>query len=422
VAVNYGKEDSRLGSVYSALTKYLLQRRGGDWHRKPRASGLYHLILGEASGGGIDWGKLAACSSMYGSRPLSNYYRGFRTLCRKTMMVEMLRDFGDAVTLGDGSGAVTTEYTVPSRLAVDSYLPSTFLFFPAKRENSERDEFTAEYARRAEAGLDNTWILKPSDGAKGESIVVMDDRDAILAFLDAKDAGSIAWVVQKYLENPMLLPGGRKFDVRCWVLVTHTYDIYIYTQGVLRTSSVAFSLSDLDDRFAHLCNHCVQELHPDYGSHNGEPTNELFYTAFDSYLEASGLTDCEGRPVRLASHILPQIEAQVIHSLLAARGNMEVGAVNDYQCFNLFGYDFMLDDTGKVLLVEVNSSPAVAARLLDGLIDDLVNVAIDPLFPPQAREGVVPPLAQPRRLDDEVEDDVKFSGSPGRFKQIFAAC
>ena len=50
--------------------------------------------------------------------------------------------------------------------------------------------------------------------------------------------------------------------------------IYVYREGVLRTGCTAFTLDDLDDRFTHLSNHCIQVDHPDYGKF--EPTNEMW--------------------------------------------------------------------------------------------------------------------------------------------------
>merc|ERR1719235_1202552 len=173
---------------------------------------------------------------------------------------------------------------------LDSFLPQTFLFC---RSCHERSEFVQEYRRRQDAGLDNTWILKPSGGAHGDDIVVMRGEDDILKFLKMQqEAGRGAWVVQKYLHNPLLLPGQRKFDVRCMVLVTHDYSIYLYSEGILRSCSVKFSLEDLDDRFAHLANHCLQEHHPEYGSY--EPLNLLSYDAFDKILHESGQLGPDG--------------------------------------------------------------------------------------------------------------------------------
>merc|ERR1712072_1362811 len=149
--------------------------------------------------------------------------------------------------------------------------------------------------------------------------------------------------------------------------------------GILRSCSVKFSLDDLSDRFAHLANHCLQVHHADYGKH--EPLNLLSYADFDKFLCESGQVDRNGCPARLETCILPQIEAQVIYSLLAAKDQMEVQDNANYQCFNLLGYDFMLDDKCNVYLLEVNSSPTTDPRLIPHLVEEVVKIALDPLFP-----------------------------------------
>lgn len=358
-AVNYGQQNHKLGEVYSALANHLHKHRA-DWNP---TSGMQscHLVLGEAQAAGVHWAKLGISRV----KPLVNFYRGFQTLCRKTMMAQSLR-----------SHAILTRTSE----VLDRFLPKTFIF---TKKHQERTELIQEYRRRRQEGLENTWILKPSGGAHGDNIVVMNKEEDILRFLDEQqqsDAGIAPWVVQKYLDRPLLLPGGRKFDVRCMVLVTHDYSIYLYSQGILRSCSVKFSLDDLSDRFVHLANHCLQVHHPDYGKH--EDLNLLTYADFDKFLCESGHLGSDGRPVRLETHILPQIEAQVVYSLQSVKDQMEVQDNANYRCFNLLGFDFMMDDQYNVYLIEVNSSPTTDPRLIPQLVEEVLKVAVDTVFPP----------------------------------------
>ena len=106
--------------------------------------------------------------------------------------------------------------------------PPAFVFHPSKGEANPHDELCTAFSARAArvAPANNRWILKPSEGAKGEGIFIVSQLDEIQAHLatqveraEAGDAVS-SWVVQRYIHNPLLLAAGqRKFDIRCWVLV-----------------------------------------------------------------------------------------------------------------------------------------------------------------------------------------------------------
>ena len=57
---------------------------------------------------------------------------------------------------------------------VTEWFPDSYLFYPAKPERSEREQFVAAYEARAAAEPNgkNVWILKPSDGGKVRCHVV----------------------------------------------------------------------------------------------------------------------------------------------------------------------------------------------------------------------------------------------------------
>lgn len=46
---------------------------------------------------------------------------------------------------------------------------------------------------------------------KGKDIFISDNIEEILAFVDEQTQG---YVVQEYIENPLLLDNNRKFDIR----------------------------------------------------------------------------------------------------------------------------------------------------------------------------------------------------------------
>lgn len=87
---------------------------------------------------------------------------------------------------------------------------------------------------------------------------------------------------------------------RSWVLVDHQYNIYLYREGVLRTSSEPYNSSDLQNMTSHLTNHCIQKEHSqNYGRY--EEGNEMFFDEFRQYLLTT-------HNVAMETSILPQIK------------------------------------------------------------------------------------------------------------------
>ena len=61
------------------------------------------------------------------------------------------------------------------------------------------------------------------------------------------------------------------------------------------------------------------------------------------------------------------------------------------ECFELYGFDFMVSDDMNVWVLEVNASPDISLyeehyrHLAKGLVDDIVALAVDPYFPPHPK-------------------------------------
>lgn len=84
--------------------------------------------------------------------------------------------------------------------------------------------------------------------------------------------------------------------------------------------------------------------------------------------------------VSLATEILPQINTIVKKCLLGLKEELTTEGLG-YYSFQLFGFDFMIDAQFHVWLLEVNGAPACAKALLPDLARDLVQKAIEPIFP-----------------------------------------
>jgi hypothetical protein len=71
--------------------------------------------------------------------------------------------------------------------------------------------------------------------------------DSALEHVNTKGTMGSTWIIQKYIEHPLLL-SGRKFDIRSFVLVTPNKQVWLHSESYIRTSSVKYTLDNLDDR------------------------------------------------------------------------------------------------------------------------------------------------------------------------------
>ncbi|KAK2531673.1 hypothetical protein Q9966_008554 [Columba livia] len=159
---------------------------------------------------------------------------------------------------------------------------------------------------------DTTWACHLAFWAR-EGILISSEAAELLDFID--EQGQVH-VIQKYLEKPLLLePGHRKFDIRSWVLVDHQYNIYLYREGVLRTSSEPYNSANFQDKTCHLTNHCIQkEYSKNYGRY--EEGNEMFFEEFNQYLMDALNTTLENSILLQIKHIIRKLYAELCQGIV----------------------------------------------------------------------------------------------------------
>lgn len=106
------------------------------------------------------------------------------------------------------------------------------------------------------------WILKAVSLNRGQGIYVVsslkDCRDKIAKMChDRSLTKESHFVIQKYIEAPLLI-NSRKFDIRVWVLVTQTNEIFWFKEFYARLSTVDFTTGDFANNYVHLTNQAVQ--------------------------------------------------------------------------------------------------------------------------------------------------------------------
>ncbi|CAF3201071.1 unnamed protein product [Rotaria socialis] len=225
-------------------------------------------------------------------------------------------------------------------------------------------------------GTRNIWILKPGAKSRGRGIVVYDRLDDILKLTTSSLVNDRKFVVQKYIERPLLIHN-TKFDIRQWFLVTdwNPLTIWMFKDCYLRFCTEHFSLSTTQQS-VHLCNYSIQKHYKNNSNRHADlPVENMWTNAefIEKYLKPNKLAD------KWDSFIYPAMKDSIICSMLVAQDTIEPRK----NSFELFGADFMLGEDLKPWLIEINCSPtmarctAVTTEMCDGVLEDTCKLIID---------------------------------------------
>lgn len=266
-----------------------------------------------------------------------------------------------------------------------SAVPLTFVV----RKGSSDEEFghwQRAFDAISEAKGQCMWLVKPGDKAnQGKGIVICDSKEEVEETVNSKER---AWVIQKYMELPFLVRK-RKFDIRSYCLLAQdpqdgSLRGYFYKEAYLRTTSTEYSLKT-KDRFVHLNNDAVQKHGEDYGKF--ESANKMSLAEFQRYLDDQHRSD--GFSVQ--EHLVPQMRSLMADALKA--GGARFNPRNIKQCFEVFGFDFMVDASFRVWLIEVNTNPCLEpcnthlARVIPKMLDEAFMLSLDQVFTPNTAQG-----------------------------------
>jgi tubulin monoglycylase TTLL3/8 len=125
----------------------------------------------------------------------------------------------------------------------------------------------------------------------------------------------------------------------------------MYKDCYFRTSSNKFDLKDLANRFVHLTNDAVQEHNEDYGKF--ESANKFSINDFQRYLDQQ----MPHLSISFTRDIFPRIERLVTDSFRAVYRRVDPSKLANQ--FEIFGFDFMIDEQFRVYLIECNTNPCI---------------------------------------------------------------
>lgn len=220
------------------------------------------------------------------------------------------------------------------------------------------------------------WIMKPVNSSCGRGVKVIDQKSKLPFKKD--------FLVSEYINNPHLI-NGLKYDLRVYVVIT-SFDplrVYCYNEGLVRFATEKYTLSKkkIKKRFIHLTNFSVNKKALKYKKNiNSSVDGEGSKWSFSAYKKK--LIEIGSDPTAL----FKKIHDLIVKVCIATESYMSNGngiiKLLDHRnnCFELFGFDILIDNNLKPWLMEVNVSPSLSssspldAKIKTSLICDILNL------------------------------------------------
>ena len=181
-------------------------------------------------------------------------------------------------------------------------------------------------------------------------------------------------IIQKYLDNPLLYKK-RKFDIRCFVLLDSNLNLFYCREGHLKGSSELYNVKN-SNKFIHITNYSFQKKSSKFQKY--EEGNEISYNDFKLFLKEENI------PLEKFDLMIEQIKFLIKVSFKSV--SKKLYKINNVLCFELFGYDFIIDNDFKPWILEINNNPglcissSVIKKIIPRMIDDAFRLTIDKVF------------------------------------------
>lgn len=201
-----------------------------------------------------------------------------------------------------------------------------------------------------------TFIVKPDTGSQGEGIYLLRDvHDYIM------NNGRIN-VCQEYLADVFLIDRF-KFDLRVYTVLTslEPLEFYICKEGLARFSTVPYenpTNKNLHETFMHLTNYSLNKKSSTFNrSERDDEGSKRTLTSVFTRLRRSGHN---------VDKLWQRIERIVVKTLLAITPDLKIEFQSALpankpgpSCFQILGFDIILMNNLKPMLLEINGSPSL---------------------------------------------------------------
>ena len=263
---------------------------------------------------------------------------------------------------------------------IQKFFPSNFTFLPKSYILPlQKEPFMSQVNKH-----NKTYIVKPDNGALGQGIVVINPSDQY-------QVTNHLSVAQEY-KNSYLIDG-YKFDLRiyCLVIAAEKPEIYVYHDGIARFCSAP---ANSGNQFGQLTNTAVNIKNP---SVTAESITHIVSDVF---------ADLKRKGANIDKLWLDIENAMALTVLSAAPFIMngsryQCPMIGYPRCFQLLGFDVLLDENLKPWILEVNYRPSLEygtqaeKNLKIKMLKELMSIA----FPHQSAEEAVRQMKHPIHND-----------------------
>jgi len=318
--------------------------------------------------------------------------------CQKTNHFPGSHHLGRKDLIWRNIARMKTRYGAPYEITPEVFiLPREMESFDATRSNDPE-------------GL---WIWKPCSSSCGRGIKVLSSS---IAQEEARELGRKRGIIQRYVPEPLLIDG-YKFDLRIYVVVL-SYDplkIYINDEGLVRIATEKYSNSpeSLSSRTMHLTNYSVNKQSDKFvqntdgrgaktgveketkgGALNEEEEGSRAFkwslAELKEYFKQKGLdyekmtAGIEDVVIKTCLAVELPLRSEWSKALLqeeegwSARGE---NGCHRSSCFEIYGFDVLMDSAMKAWLLEVNICPSLSSgspldkRIKTKLVADSLTLA-----------------------------------------------
>ncbi|KAE9556711.1 hypothetical protein FO519_000117 [Halicephalobus sp. NKZ332] len=226
-------------------------------------------------------------------------------------------------------------------------------------------------------------ISKPAASSRGRGITIITTTEEFRAI---EAGGKNKVLLSRYLKDPYLV-NDRKFDIRLYVAVTSFQPLvcYMFDEGLTRFAVEEYVCDDgtFSESYKHLTNYSLNKNSKDFIKNTDASEENVGH----KWTLGAILRELKNQKID-TKLLMVRMEDIVIKTLLSIQSQVSAAVrstgLGPNVCFELFGFDILIDRDLKPWLLEVNLSPSLAcdapldAILKTKVVCDTLNLAMIP--------------------------------------------